>query len=404
MKIKDLKAIEILDSRGFPTVFVKMWFDNGLKTEASVPSGASTGSNEALELRDNNDRYMGKGVLKAVNNINTIIKDKIVNKDFFDIYEFDKVLLDLDDTENKSNLGANAILACSLAFFKGLAKNSNKELYEIFNNCSYKMPKCMLNILNGGMHASNNIDIQEFMIVPNRKKIGEQLQIASEVFHNLKKILEMEGLNTSVGDEGGFAPNLSSNKEALDLIMEAIKKAGYTPGSDVHLALDVAATSLYEDGKYNIDGMKLDFDEMLNYYKKLIENYPIISIEDPLYEEDFTGFAKMTSMFNIKIVGDDLFTTNVKLLEKGIKENAANTILIKANQIGSVSETLNAIKLAKENNYDIIISHRSGETLDTFIADFAVGLNIPMIKAGSISRGERICKYNRLLEIESELE
>lgn len=405
MKIIDVKAMEILDSRGFPTVSVKMTFDGGFVTVASVPSGASTGSNEALELRDKDpNRYLGKGVLKAVSNVNEVIKPAIINQDFKDVASLDAVLKDLDGTLNKSKLGANAILPVSLAFIKGLALGSGKELYEYFENSDCKMPTCMLNILNGGMHAFNNVDIQEFMIVPQRKRMQDQLRIASEVFHNLKKILEEKGYSSAVGDEGGFAPNLGSNKEALDLIVTAITKAGYKPGEDVALALDVAATSLYQDGKYKIDGKLLDFDELMAYYKMLIDEYPIISIEDPLYEEDFEGFAKMGKMFDIQIVGDDLFTTNPVLLQKGIDMQAANAILIKANQIGSVSETIEAINLAKANNYNIVISHRSGETLDTFIADFAVGLGIPMIKTGSISRGERICKYNRLLEIEEELQ
>ncbi len=405
MKIIDVKAMEILDSRGFPTVSVKMTFDDGFVTVASVPSGASTGSNEALELRDKDpNRYLGKGVLKAVSNVNEVIKPAIINQDFKDVASLDAVLKDLDGTLNKSKLGANAILPVSLAFIKGLALGSGKELYEYFENSDCKMPTCMLNILNGGMHAFNNVDIQEFMIVPQRGRMQEQLRIASEVFHNLKKILEEKGYSSAVGDEGGFAPNLGSNKEALDLIVTAITKAGYKPGEDVALALDVAATSLYQDGKYKIDGKLLDFDELMAYYKMLIDEYPIISIEDPLYEEDFEGFAKMGKMFDIQIVGDDLFTTNPVLLQKGIDMQAANAILIKANQIGSVSETIEAINLAKANNYNIVISHRSGETLDTFIADFAVGLGIPMIKTGSISRGERICKYNRLLEIEEELQ
>lgn len=405
MKIIDVKAMEILDSRGFPTVSVKMTFDDGFVTVASVPSGASTGSNEALELRDKDpNRYLGKGVLKAVSNVNEVIKPAIINQDFKDVASLDAVLKDLDGTLNKSKLGANAILPVSLAFIKGLALGSGKELYEYFENSDCKMPTCMLNILNGGMHAFNNVDIQEFMIVPQRGRMQEQLRIASEVFHNLKKILEEKGYSSAVGDEGGFAPNLGSNKEALDLIVTAITKAGYKPGEDVALALDVAATSLYQDGKYKIDGKLLDFDELMTYYKMLIDEYPIISIEDPLYEEDFEGFAKMGKMFDIQIVGDDLFTTNPVLLQKGIDMQAANAILIKANQIGSVSETIEAINLAKANNYNIVISHRSGETLDTFIADFAVGLGIPMIKTGSISRGERICKYNRLLEIEEELQ
>ena len=405
MKIIDVKAMEILDSRGFPTVSVKMTFDGGFVTVASVPSGASTGSNEALELRDKDpNRYLGKGVLKAVSNVNEVIKPAIINQDFKDVASLDAVLKDLDGTLNKSKLGANAILPVSLAFIKGLALGSGKELYEYFENSDCKMPTCMLNILNGGMHAFNNVDIQEFMIAPQRKRMQEQLRIASEVFHNLKKILEEKGYSSAVGDEGGFAPNLGSNKEALDLIVAAITKAGYKPGEDVALALDVAATSLYQDGKYKIDGKLLDFDELMAYYKMLIDEYPIISIEDPLYEEDFEGFAKMGKMFDIQIVGDDLFTTNPVLLQKGIDMQAANAILIKANQIGSVSETIEAINLAKANNYNIVISHRSGETLDTFIADFAVGLGIPMIKTGSISRGERICKYNRLLEIEEELQ
>lgn len=404
MIIIDVKAREILDSRGFPTVECEVVLEDGSKGVASVPSGASTGSNEALELRDGGSRYKGKGVLTAVSNINEVYRPLIINKNFDSYRDFDKFLIATDGTENKEKYGANAILGLSLAFVKACASSKKIELYQFIGD-GKDIPTCMLNILNGGMHADNGLDFQEFMIVPHRNTMKEQLQVASEVFHTLKSILKDNGYHTNVGDEGGFAPQLKSNKEALDMIMKAIVSAGYVPSVDVSIALDVAASSFYNQVKdcYIVDNQEYSVDDMINMFKSLVVEYPIISIEDPLDEHDFLGFARLTNEVKVQIVGDDLFTTNVKLLRKGIEVSACNAILIKANQIGTVSETIDAIMLAKENGYRPIISHRSGETMDTFIADFAVGLSIPMIKTGSISRGERICKYNRLMFIEEQL-
>ncbi|MBE6160835.1 MAG: phosphopyruvate hydratase [Firmicutes bacterium] len=402
--IKNIKAYEILDSRGNPTVEVEMEVDNGIKVSASVPSGASTGSREALELRDKDDRYMGLGVLKAVNNVNTIIKKEIVGMTL-NPADVDKKLLELDGTQDKSNLGANAILAVSLCAVKALAKIENKELYEILSSGKVSLPIPMMNILNGGKHADNNLDIQEFMIVPVVKSFKERVRCGSEIFHTLKKILKEQGFSTGVGDEGGFAPDLSHNTQALDLIVESISTAGYKPGVDVFIALDVAASEIYEDGKYRLDNKLLSVDEMIDFYQNIIRKYPIISIEDPFYEDDFEALSKLTNILGnrIMLVGDDYFVTNSKYLQKGIDEKAGNAILLKANQIGTVTEMIKTITLARRNNYKMVISHRSGETEDTFIADFAVGLNIPFIKTGSLSRGERIAKYNRLMKIESKL-
>ena len=406
-KITNLIGREILDSRGNPTVEATIILDNGLTATASVPSGASTGSREALELRDNDPkRFHGKGVLKAVNNINTIIKDNLVGKELEQVM-IDKLLISLDGTENKSKLGANATLAVSLASIKASAKLEGKELYAYLSSGHVSMPIPMINIINGGAHADNNLDIQEFMIVPIVKGMHERVRIASEVFHTLKSILKAQGLATSVGDEGGFAPNLEYNNLALDLIMEAIEKSGYTPGVEVCIPLDVAASEIYDDQTktYKIDGRSLTSDELVKYYVALVNKYPIISIEDPFMEDDFESLAVLTKLIGEKImlVGDDYFVTNAKYLEKGISMKAGNAILLKANQIGTVTEMIKTILLARKNNYKMIISHRSGETEDTFIADFAVGLSIPFIKTGSMSRGERIAKYNRLMHIESEL-
>ena len=404
MKILEVKSREILDSRGWPTVETDITIEGNITGRASIPSGASTGSNEALELRDHEKRYLGKGVLKAVNNVNTIIKENIINKDFENFQELDELLIKLDNTKNKTNLGANAILSVSLPYIKACAQKENKELYQYIGK-SKQVPKCMFNILNGGMHADNKIEFQEFMIMVNRKTIKEQLQIASEVFHNLKNILKEQGYSTNVGDEGGFAPNLKNNKEALDTIIKAIEISGYTPKEDVLIALDIAASSFYDKNKkmYLIDNDYKNTNQMIEMFKKLIKKYPIFSIEDPLEEQDFIGFAKLTNELNINIVGDDLYTTNKTLLQKGIENKSTNFILLKANQIGTISEMIDTIKLARENNINMIISHRSGETEDTFISDFAVGLGIPYMKSGSLSRGERICKYNRLLRIEENL-
>lgn len=404
MKITEVKSREILDSRGWPTVETDITIEGNITGRASVPSGASTGSNEALELRDHEKRYLGKGVLKAVNNVNTIIKENIINKDFENFQELDELLIKLDNTKNKTNLGANAILSVSLAYIKACAQKENKELYQYVGE-NNQVPKCMFNILNGGMHADNKIEFQEFMIMVNRKTIKKQLQIASEVFHNLKNILKEQGYSTNVGDEGGFAPNLQNNEEALDTIIKAIEISGYKPKEDVLIALDIAASSFYDKNKkmYLIDNTYKNTDQMIEMYKELIKKYPIFSIEDPLEEQDFIGFAKLTKELQTNIVGDDLYTTNKNLLQKGIENKSTNFILLKANQIGTISEMLDTIKLARENNINMIISHRSGETEDTFISDFAVGLGIPYIKSGSLSRGERICKYNRLLRIEENL-
>lgn len=407
MFIKDIHAREILDSRGNPTIEVDMTLDNGVTATASVPSGASTGSREALELRDKDPkRYEGKGVLQAVSNVNTIIRPALIGKKC-DQLSIDNYLIKLDGTENKSNLGANAILAVSLACLKCLAKANDKELYEYVSNRNVTMPIPMINIINGGAHAVNNIDIQEFMIMPVMKSIKERIRAASEVFHTLKKLLSINGFAVGVGDEGGFAPNLNNNTMALDFIMEAIRKAGYKPGEDIFIALDVAASELYdkETNTYKLDGKSFTSEELITFYEKLIDTYPILSIEDPFYENDFETLAKFTSLVGsrIMIVGDDYFVTNEKYLEKGIEMHAGNAILLKANQIGTVSEMIKTIMLAKKNNYKTIISHRSGETEDTFIADLAVGLAIPFIKTGSMCRGERIAKYNRLMRIEEKL-
>lgn len=404
-KIKNVYAREILDSRGNPTVEVEVTLESGIKGIASVPSGASTGINEALELRDGDKtRYDGKGVLNAVNNVNTIIKDKLIGKDSLDQKLIDNIMIELDGTNEKKVLGANAILGVSLANLKAAALYSNKELYEYLGNGS-TMPKCMMNILNGGAHAENKLDIQEFMIVPYKDNYSDNLRMGAEVFHSLKKILKEKNLSCGVGDEGGFAPNISSTYEALNLIKDAITNAGYALGKDIFLAIDVAASEFYDDGYYEFEGKKRTKEEMVEFYEKLIEDYPIISIEDGMAEEDFDGWKILTDKLGnkIQLVGDDLFVTNKKILEKGIELGIANAILLKLNQIGTVTETLETIELARKNNYKTIISHRSGETEDNYIADFAVGLNLGQIKTGSLSRSERISKYNRLTRIEEKL-
>ena len=407
MKIKEIKAREILDSRGNPTVEVDVTLENGILGRASVPSGASTGVHEALELRDNDSsRYLGKGVLKAVNNVNTIIREKIVGMDVENQKEIDYAMISLDGTKGKNNLGANAILGVSLATLKAAALNSGKKLYEYVGS-EKLLPTPMMNILNGGAHADNGLDFQEFMIIPSRDTIKERVRVGAEVFHNLKKVLKSKGYNTNVGDEGGFAPNLKTNKEALDTIIEAIKLAGYVPGKDVNLALDVAASEFYNDGIYDIKGenKKLTASELVEYYKNLVSEYPIISIEDGMAEDDYEGWILLTKELgsNIQLVGDDLFVTNKELLEKGIELKMANAILLKVNQIGTVTETLETIDLARKNGYKTVISHRSGETEDTYIADLAVGLGLGQIKTGSLSRTDRMCKYNQLIRIEEEI-
>ena len=403
-KIKDIKAREILDSRGNPTVEVDVILENGIIGRAAVPSGASTGTREALELRDNNPkRYMGKGVLTAVNNVNNILKEYLIGMDCNNQEAIDKTLLKLDGTENKEKYGANAILGISLANLKAAALDNNKKLFE-YVGTEYFMPKAMMNILNGGAHADNGLDFQEFMIIPEAETFSKRLQIGSEIFHHLKSVLNKAGYHTGVGDEGGFAPNLNTNEEALDLLIKAINEAGYTPGKDVNFAIDVAASEFYENGIYNLKGanLKLTTDELLDYYQTLLDKYPIVSIEDPVDENDWEGFRKMTERYGnkIQLVGDDLFVTNKKYLQKGIEMHAGNAILLKINQIGTISETIDTINLAKQYGYKTIISHRSGETEDTSIADLAVGLNLGQIKTGSLSRTDRTCKYNELLRIE----
>ena len=408
MKIIDVKAREILDSRGNPTVEVDVTLENGIMARAAVPSGASTGEREALEMRDNDaNRYNGKGVLNAVKNVNEKIKPVVIGMDVFDQYGIDTAMLELDGTKTKSNLGANAILGVSMAALKAAAKAKGMPLYKYVGE-GRTLPVPMMNILNGGAHADNKLDFQEFMIIPQRNNIHERVRVGSEVFHALKSVLNEKGLSTGVGDEGGFAPDLESNTEGFELIMDAIKKAGYEPGEDVKLAIDVAASEFYSNGKYNLvgEGRSLTTDELIDFYKDLISKYPIISIEDPVDENDWEGFAKITKELGdkIQLVGDDLFVTNKECLQKGINMKAGNAILLKVNQIGSITETLETIKLAKENGYKTIISHRSGETEDTTIADLAVGLDLGQIKTGSMSRTDRICKYNQLMRIEEELE
>ena len=404
-KIKDLFGYEILDSRGNPTVCVELTLDNGIKGVASVPSGASTGVHEALELRDNDkSRYNGKGVLKAISNINGPIRDLILGMNPTNQKELDEAMIKLDGTNDKSKLGANAILGVSLANLKAASLDSGKELYEYLGNGT-TMPRCMMNILNGGAHATNGLDIQEFMIVPSKEDYADNLRMGSEIFHSLKKLLDTMGLNCGVGDEGGFAPNISNSLEALDLLSKAISSANYVLGKDVYLAMDVAASEFYEDGVYNFEGKKMSSDEMIDFYTSIIDKYSIISIEDGLSEDDYAGWTELTKRLGnkIQLVGDDLFVTNKELLQKGIELKMANAILLKLNQIGTVSETLETIKLAKDNGYKTIISHRSGETEDNYIADFAVGLDLGQIKTGSVSRGERTSKYNRLIRINIDL-
>ncbi len=406
MKIIDVRGREILDSRGNPTVEVDVVLENGIVGRAAVPSGASTGEREALELRDGGDRFNGKGVLKAVENVNGPLRDLVIGMDAANQKELDYAMINLDGTETKSKFGANAILGISMAAMKASALNEGKPLYEYVGD-GIVMPKPMMNIINGGAHADNKLDFQEFMIIPQRDTIHERVRVGAEVFHTLKKVLNEKGLATGVGDEGGFAPDLQSNTEGFELIMEAIRKAGYEPGKDVCLAIDVAASEFYKDGKYNLvgEGRSLTTDELIDFYEELVNKYPIISIEDPVDENDWNGFTKITERLGnkIQLVGDDLFVTNKKCLQMGIDKHAGNAILLKVNQIGTITETLETIELAREHGYATIISHRSGETEDTTIADLAVGLNLGQIKTGSMSRTDRICKYNELMRIEEEL-
>jgi enolase len=407
LKIKKTCSREILDSRGNPTVEVDIILDNGVLGRAAVPSGASTGEHEALELRDGDkSRYLGKGVLKAVANVNTLIAPKIKGL-APDFEEIDKLLLQLDGTENKTKLGANAILGVSLAVAKAAALSKKQELYQYLGGQKANLlPIPLMNILNGGMHADNNLDIQEFMIMPvGAPTFREALRYAVEVFHNLKSLLHAKGLSTSVGDEGGFAPNLQSNQEALTYIMQAIEKAGYKPGKDVCLALDCAASAFYKNGVYKFEGTQIRSADLIAIYEKWLDIYPILSIEDGLSEFDWQGWKELTRRLGdkIQLVGDDIFVTNPKIFKKGISEGIANAILVKVNQIGSLSETLEAVNIAKKNKYRAVISHRSGETEDTTIAHLAVATGCGQIKTGSLSRTDRICKYNELLRIEEEL-
>ena len=406
MTIKDVKAREILDSRGNPTVEVDVILENGIVGRAAVPSGASTGEREALEMRDGGTRFNGKGVLNAVNNVNTIIREAVIGMDAADQKALDYKMIELDGTETKSRLGANAILGVSMAALKASALEAGKPLYAYVGNGT-TLPVPMMNIINGGAHADNKLDFQEFMIIPQANTIHDRVRIGAEVFHSLKKVLNERGLATGVGDEGGFAPDLESNTEGFELIIEAIKKAGYEPGKDVCLAIDVAASEFYNDGKYELvgEGRSLTTDELIEFYEELVSKYPIISIEDPVDENDWEGFTKITSCLGdkIQLVGDDLFVTNKECLQMGIDKHAGNAILLKVNQIGTITETLETIELARKNGYKTIISHRSGETEDTTIADLAVGLNLGQIKTGSMSRTDRICKYNELMRIEEEV-
>ncbi|MCJ7472649.1 MAG: phosphopyruvate hydratase [Actinobacteria bacterium] len=409
-EIITIHAREILDSRGNPTVEVETELENGTVGRAAVPSGASTGAFEAMELRDGDKkRYMGKGVLKAVDNINSIIAPELEGMDALYQREIDQMMLDLDGTENKSKLGANAILGVSLSAAKAVALSLQMPLYRYLGGINgHVLPSPMMNILNGGEHADNSVDLQEFMIMPlGAPTFSEGLRMGAEVFHNLKKVLGKDGLNTAVGDEGGFAPDLKTNEDAIKYIIKAIETAGYKPGKDIYIALDPASTEFFEKGKYNLkgEGKILTPDEMVDYYAGLVEKYPIISIEDGMAEEDWDGWKKLTEKIGdkVQLVGDDLFVTNTKRLKKGIEMGVANSILIKVNQIGTLSETMDAIEMATRAGYTAVISHRSGETGDTTIADLVVGLNAGQIKTGAPSRTDRVCKYNQLLRIEDDL-
>lgn len=410
-RIYEVYAREVLDSRGNPTVEVEVVLEDGTVGRAMVPSGASTGAYEAVELRDGDkNRYLGKGVQKAVANVNEIIAPALEDADALDQTYIDNLLIELDGTPNKGKLGANAILGVSMAVARAAAAYLDLPLYKYLGGVNAKtLPVPMMNILNGGAHADNNVDIQEFMVMPvGAESFKEALRMGAEIFHNLKAVLKSKGLNTAVGDEGGFAPNLESNEAALKVIMEAIEKAGYVPGKDVVLALDVAATEIYKDGKYHLagEGIVKTSEEMIDFYGELVEKYPIVSIEDGLAEDDWDGWVKFTERLGhkLQIVGDDLFVTNTKKLAEGIERKAANSILIKLNQIGTITETLDAIEMAKRAGFTCIISHRSGETEDSTIADLAVATNAGQIKTGAPSRTDRVAKYNQLLRIEDELD
>lgn len=407
-EIIDIMAREVLDSRGNPTVQVDIYLDSGVIGRATVPSGASTGTREALELRDGDKkRYFGKGVQKAIDNIINEIAPNIIGMESLDQEGIDRFLIELDGTENKSKLGANAILAVSMAICKASAEEVGLPLYRYLGGTNAKvLPVPMMNIINGGVHADNNLDIQEFMIVPaGFVKFSHALRAGVEVFHSLKGILKKKGLSTAVGDEGGFSPMLEKNEDAIKLIIDAIKEAGYEPGKDIYIALDPAASEFFAEGFYTVEGKKIDSKDMVDYYEALVDKYPIISIEDGMSEADWEGWELISQRLKnkIQIVADDLVVTNPKIIKEAMKRGIANSILIKLNQIGTVSETLEAIELTKNNKYTAVVSHRSGETEDTIIADLSVACNTGFIKTGSLSRGERIAKYNRLLQIEEEL-
>lgn len=409
MKITNIIGREILDSRGNPTVEVDVYLEDGSMGRAAVPSGASTGEREALEMRDGGSRYNGKGVLNAVNNVNGPLKELVIGMDAYDQKEIDYKMIEADGTKTKNKYGANAILGISMAVLRAASISKKMELYEYIGD-GRTLPAPMMNIINGGAHADNKVDFQEFMIIPQRDTIKERVRVGAEVFHSLKKVLNEKGYATGVGDEGGFAPDLQSNEEGFELITEAVKRAGYEPGKDVCYAIDVAASEFWDSGvgKYKFHwstGEEFTTDELIDFYEKLISTYPIISIEDPVHENDWEGFAKITERLGSKIqlVGDDIFTTNKEFLQKGIDMKAGNAILLKVNQIGTITETLEAIELARSNGYKTVISHRSGETEDTTIADLAVGLDLGQIKTGSMSRTDRMCKYNQLMRIEERI-
>ena len=406
-EITDVHAREIIDSRGNPTIEVEVFLDSGASGRAAVPSGASTGKREALELRDGGRRFNGKGVMNAVKNVVKEISPELRGLNSYDQVYTDNLLIELDGTENKSRLGANAILGVSLAVCKASANEACMPLYRYIGGCNVKeLPVPMMNILNGGAHADNNLDIQEFMIMPaGFRDFASALRAGAEVFHSLKGILKKKGLNTAVGDEGGFAPSLNGNEEAILLIIDAIKTAGYKPGKDIYIALDVAASEFYSNKGYNFEGKIMSAEKMVSYYEKLAGKYPILSIEDGLSENDWAGWKILTQELGnkVQLVGDDIFVTNTKIIKKGIKEGIANSVLIKLNQIGTLTETLDAIEMAKRAGYTAVVSHRSGETEDTTIADLTVACNTGFIKTGSLARSERVAKYNRLLRIEEEL-
>jgi len=409
-EIVDVRGREILDSRGNPTVEVDIYLTCGTMGRAAVPSGASTGEHEAVELRDEEDRYLGKGVQKAVKNVNTVISENLIGESIYDQTAIDQKMIALDGSDNKKNIGANAILGVSLAVAKAAAKSLGLPLYRYVGGTNAKeLPLPMMNIINGGSHADNNVDLQEFMIMPvGASNFRQALQIGTEIFHHLKSVLKSKNYNTAVGDEGGFAPDLKSNEEALQVIMEAIEKAKYRPGDDVLIALDPASSEFYKDGNYILEAeaqSKKSPDEMVQFYADLCQKYPIISIEDGMAEDDWDGWKLLTEAIGnkVQLVGDDLFVTNTERLGLGIERGVGNSILVKVNQIGTLTETLNAIELAKQNNYTAVISHRSGETEDTTISDIAVATNSGQIKTGSLCRTDRTCKYNQLLRIEEEL-